>query len=132
MSRYSISAVNTGSDPCCFRLLERLTQFALGTSYGVELLPDLAGHSARPAGADLSHVDEVIAFTLAKVERGDATGVLYEADDRTLSFVDSLDLQPAPIALRPIRSVSPLGNDANSTWRHARTFADHRRSGVRK
>jgi hypothetical protein len=72
----------------------------------------LAGNRARPAGPDLAHVNKVLALLLAEVQRGYASGVFDESYDREFSLLHGLDFQPAFIALRAIRGIRSLGNDA--------------------
>ena len=45
-------------------------------------LLNLTGDRARPAGADLSHIDQLFPFPLAEIESGDARGVFHESNDR--------------------------------------------------
>ena len=61
-SRNSTSAKNFGSTHVGFGFLIVLVD-------SVELLPDLAGVSARPTSADLAHVHEVSAFSLPEIEQ---------------------------------------------------------------
>ena len=74
----------------------------------IELLPDLARYRAGPTGADLAHIDKVLAFLLAEVKRGNARRICHEPNDSELALLDSLDFQPAFIALRAIWSVDSL------------------------
>ena len=76
MSRYSTSAKNFGSTHVAFGFLMGLVSLDFGTDHGIELLADLAGDGARPSRADLAHVDQLLAFLLAEVERGDPVGSL--------------------------------------------------------
>ena len=74
--RRDVAVLDVGDEgwlnPCGLRLLDRLGELGLRADHRIELLPDLAGDRAGPSGADLAHVDQVLAFLLAEVERGDA------------------------------------------------------------
>jgi hypothetical protein len=61
---------------------------------------------------DLAHVVQLVPFLLAKVERGDAGGVLAEPDHCELFAPHHLDLLPGLDALRAVRRINPLGHDA--------------------
>lgn len=84
-------------------------EFGLRADDGIELLTYLAGDRARPAGADLAHIDQLTALALAKVERGDTGRILDEPDNGKLP---ALRGQPSFGALRAVGRVGLLGDDA--------------------
>jgi hypothetical protein len=61
---------------------------------------------------DLAHVAQLVPFLLAKVERGDAGGVLDERNHCELFALHRLDLLPRLDALRAVRRINLLGDDA--------------------
>src|SRR4051812_43689227 len=46
-------------NPCRLDFSVRFGELRLRADHGIELLPDFAGESARPARADLAHIDQV-------------------------------------------------------------------------
>lgn len=83
----------------------------LFTHHGIERLADLRRGGSIPARADLAHIDEILAFPLAQIQRGDA-GILDEADHLKLALLNDLDLLPGFDPVRSVWRIHALGDDA--------------------
>src|SRR3954453_9272524 len=68
--------------------------------------------SSTPTICRLSDSRRHQLWAIAQVERGDAGGVLDERNHCELFALHRLDLLPRLDALRPVRRINPLGDDA--------------------
>jgi hypothetical protein len=98
MSRYSTSATKVGSTHVALGFLMGLVSLDLGlttVSSCFLIWLDCLG----PAGPDLAHINQVLAFLLSEIERGDARWIFDEADDREFSLLNCFDFQPSLVTV---------------------------------
>ena len=111
MSRYSTSAKKDGSTHVAFGFLIGRVSFDFGlttVSSCFRIWLDTVRDQPLPT---LPIYRSFLPSFFSQIKGRDAGRILHEADDRKLSLLDALYLQPAFIAVRTVWRLGILGND---------------------